>query len=585
MRNGQWLSGFLGILVLSLVGGSAAAQQQFDVQSFHPLPSQQINYFGVASARVMRHTDFELGLLLHFADDPLVLVYGEDDTRLASVVSYQLTADLMAAVGLLDWFELGVAVPLILMQEGEDTTIVQDAPDAGFGIGDLRFVPRFQLFSTERLQRSGGFTLGLMSNIWVPVGDRDRYQGEGFRFEPRLVFDLALGKRARMSANLGYIYREETEFLNLEVDDSFTAGLAARIALIDWIDLVPELSAAIPVLAEEIDLEEVPMEGRLGVKMVPTPGLLVQAGAGMGLIEGFSSPDWRLFLGVSYSPPENPDRDGDGYLNDEDDCPDDPEDFDGFEDEDGCPDPDNDRDGILDSNDRCPNEPEDRDGFEDEDGCPDLDNDGDGIPDTHDTCPNEAEDFDAFQDTDGCPDPDNDTDGFCDPWVSENNLSERFLVVCQGVDLCPDDPETFNDYEDEDGCPDVPMIECDRIVLEETVHFDSDSDVIQERSYRMLNDVAELLNRRLDIRLVRVEGHTDSRSSEEYNLDLSRRRAESVRQYLVGRGVDAGRLTSVGYGESRPIASNATEEGQAQNRRVQLTILQQDGCDDIRPPY
>ena len=98
------------------------------------------------------------------------------------------------------------------------------------------------------------------------------------------------------------------------------------------------------------------------------------------------------------------DRDGDGILDDVDKCPDEPEDKDGFEDEDGCPDPDNDKDGILDVDDLCPNEPEDKDGFEDEDGCPDPDNDKDGILDVDDKCPNEPETYNGFEDEDGCPD-------------------------------------------------------------------------------------------------------------------------------------------------------------------------------------
>ena len=98
------------------------------------------------------------------------------------------------------------------------------------------------------------------------------------------------------------------------------------------------------------------------------------------------------------------DTDGDGIPDSIDKCPNEPEDKDGFQDEDGCPDPDNDGDGILDKDDKCPNEPEDKDGFQDEDGCPDPDNDGDGIPDVKDKCPNEPETFNGYQDEDGCPD-------------------------------------------------------------------------------------------------------------------------------------------------------------------------------------
>ena len=106
---------------------------------------------------------------------------------------------------------------------------------------------------------------------------------------------------------------------------------------------------------------------------------------------------------------------------------------------DGCPSTaeDSDGDGVPDTVDKCPDEPEDRDGFEDDDGCPDPDNDNDGIPDNFDNCPNEAEDMDGFEDEDGCPDPDNDKDGFPD-----------------AQDKCPMQPETLNGNKDDDGCPD-----------------------------------------------------------------------------------------------------------------------------------
>ena len=100
-----------------------------------------------------------------------------------------------------------------------------------------------------------------------------------------------------------------------------------------------------------------------------------------------------------------PDRDADGVPDVLDRCPDVPEDRDGFEDSDGCPDDDNDQDGIPDVRDKCPLEREDVDGYLDDDGCPDPDNDRDGIPDSMDRCPNEPEDIDGVEDFDGCPEP------------------------------------------------------------------------------------------------------------------------------------------------------------------------------------
>lgn len=152
-------------------------------------------------------------------------------------------------------------------------------------------------------------------------------------------------------------------------------------------------------------------------------------------------PDWILSAGISY--PlflGTRDRDGDGIPDKRDGCVNRPEDRDGFQDEDGCPDYDNDGDGIPDREDLAPNEPEDYDGFEDQDGIPDLDNDGDGIPDTRDACPNEAEDYNGFLDKDGCPDGVHDLDGDGIP---------------DSKDICPKEAEDLDGFEDEDGCPDL----------------------------------------------------------------------------------------------------------------------------------
>ncbi len=116
---------------------------------------------------------------------------------------------------------------------------------------------------------------------------------------------------------------------------------------------------------------------------------------------------------------------------------------------------DADEDGIADDKDLCVNEPEDKEGFEDADGCPDFDNDLDNIVDSLDACPNEPEDYDNYQDNDGCPDPDNDKDGICDPWVAEKGLAARYAALCKESDACPGQPEVVNGYKDDDGCPDA----------------------------------------------------------------------------------------------------------------------------------
>lgn len=142
------------------------------------------------------------------------------------------------------------------------------------------------------------------------------------------------------------------------------------------------------------------------------------------------------------------DNDGDGILDIYDKAPNDPEDKDGFMDNDGAPDPDNDNDGIPDVLDKAPNQAEDKDGYMDNDGVPDPDNDNDGILDINDKAPNDPEDIDSFQDNDGIPDPDNDGDGIPD-------INDKAPGTDETVRLGTDTKENYNGYQDEDGVPDV----------------------------------------------------------------------------------------------------------------------------------
>ena len=254
------------------------------------------------------------------------------------------------------------------------------------------------------------------------------------------------------------------------------------------------------------------------------------------------------------------DQDGDGITDVDDLCPDEPEDLDGDRDEDGCPeeDPDSDNDGFIDDEDGCPDDAEDFDDFEDDDGCPDEDNDEDTVLDVDDACPLDPEDIDGVEDDDGCPDNDNDGDG-----------------VLDDADECPDELETMNNYVDEDGCPDeLPQnvrIIHKQIVIGEKINFASGRSTLLSSSHGILNSVALVIRDNAHI-TVRIEGHTDSQGGDDMNQRLSERRAAAVRTYLLSQGVEAERLESVGFGESRPVESNRSPEGRATNRRVEFHI-------------
>jgi OOP family OmpA-OmpF porin len=268
------------------------------------------------------------------------------------------------------------------------------------------------------------------------------------------------------------------------------------------------------------------------------------------------SPRERCVAKAPAPPPKVGDKDHDGILDNVDKCPMDPEDKDGFEDEDGCPDPDNDKDGIADIKDKCPLEPEDKDGFQDDDGCPDPDNDTDGIPDVSDKCPNDAEDKDGFEDDDGCPDPDNDKDGVPDL-----------------ADKCPNDPGPA----DNNGCPkkyEHIVVTEEKIELRQKIFFDTNKATIQPRSFGLLDEIANVLRSRPTM-TVRIEGHTDSRGKRGHNMELSAARAESVRQHFVGLGIETARMDAKGYGPDQPIETNRTVAGREKNRRVEFIITKQ----------
>jgi outer membrane protein OmpA-like peptidoglycan-associated protein len=603
IRNGQAVAlTVLAALALSGAGvGSSTAHAQFDVQRFKPSPNQQDEYFTVHSTHTLQAGRYELGLLVDYANDPLV-VLNSKGKRAFSLVSSQATANVMAAVGLTDQLEAGLAVPLVLAQSGDAATPagVPSAPGAGFGIGDLHLVLRYALIQQDTKEDPGGFGLALAADAFLPTGKRADFQGEGFRIAPRVIADYAFSGGLRLSAEAGYMVRPKVALLGTEINDTLSFGVGADLPLDAGrvFHVLGEITGDVSVLAKKVTSSEVPLETIVGGRYFHSSGVMAEAGFGFGLNGGFGTPDYRILGGITYRPPLDDDRDHDGYKNDKDGCPDDPEDFDHFEDADGCSDPDNDKDGVLDAQDKCPNDAEDKDGFEDADGCPDPDNDHDGIADANDRCPSKAEDTDEFEDTDGCPEPDNDNDGILDaddecPNDAEDKDEFEDMNGCpdpdndkDGIldakDKCPNKAEDFDGFEDEDGCAEegsgLVALTCEKIDIKDKVFFDTGSDRIQERSFKLLDQVASVLKSATYIKKMRVEGHTDNRGSAASNLDLSKLRAAAVLKYLVDHGVEAARLDSEGFGMTRPIADNKTDKGRADNRRVDFVIVEQDAA-------
>jgi outer membrane protein OmpA-like peptidoglycan-associated protein len=268
------------------------------------------------------------------------------------------------------------------------------------------------------------------------------------------------------------------------------------------------------------------------------------------------------------------DTDGDGVFDGIDQCPDTPkgEKADGK----GCS-QDTDGDGVKDGPDACPNTP--KGATVDAKGCP-ADADGDGVYDGIDQCPNTAKG--AKVDAKGCP-TDSDGDGVFDGPDQCANTAKGAKVDAKG---CPTDGDGDGVYDGLDKCPDTPKgtpvdaTGCTlkaaplftpekRTLVLEGVNFATNKAVLTPESSAVLDKIAASLRDWPDVK-VEVGGHTDSSGEASHNLKLSGQRAKAVVEYLVGKGIDASRITAKAYGEGSPIADNETPEGKAKNRRVEL---------------
>ena len=235
------------------------------------------------------------------------------------------------------------------------------------------------------------------------------------------------------------------------------------------------------------------------------------------------------------------DTDGDGVPDVDDKCPNDkgvvP---------DGCP-ADTDKDGVIDANDQCPNlagpAPT---------GCPPPpDTDGDGVLDAADECPNVAGTM-----KNGCPDPDPDHDG-----------------VLNESDKCPDQPETVNGFQDDDGCPDELPEAVKRFSgTMQGIEFEFGQATIRPVSYAVLDKAAETLVQYPDLK-ISIVGHTDNVGAHDHNVELSRKRAEAVKTYLVGKKIDAARIQAEGAGPDKPLSTENTPAARAKNRRIEFSII------------
>jgi outer membrane protein OmpA-like peptidoglycan-associated protein len=588
---------------LLLVPVAAAAANAPDIQQYKPVTDTH-NFLLIHDAQLLPRMRPAFAVHLNYAAQPLE-VHGLGVQREFGIVDGLFGIDLTGAFAIFDWWEVGLHFPITQVPLATDFISSSSVGGSAvpYGIGDIRIETRLRPLDPNK------FPVGLVANLFLtlPTGTTAGYVGRG---KPGGGLRVAVSQswsRFHFAANLGYAFYPRATIANLTTDDELTYGVGVGASiLVDRLDVNLEFDGSLTPGPNDRDGSErfgdgvhSPLEVLLSVRYKMSNGISIHGGIGKGLTAGFGSPELRVVAGVSWAVFKPVDRDKDGLVEPEDKCPKDAEDADGFEDEDGCPDPDNDQDGIPDIDDKCPDVAEDADGFEDEDGCPDEDNDLDGVLDVDDPCPLVPEDRDGFEDEDGCPDEDNDQDGIKDAddacpmdaetfdnWEDEDGCPDPDNDgdgILDGDDLCPDQPEVINGVKDEDGCPDdiLAVRSTEQIVLLEKLYFSSGRDRILRRSYGVLASVAKVLTDNPDILQVRVEGHSDSKGRDSYNQQLSQRRAEAVMRRLLSEGVAAERLEATGFGESRPVADNDSDEGRERNRRVEFRILAQGVQQDI----
>ena len=611
-------------LLLLLAGalalpGRAGADQGIDAQLFKPA-LDPYGVFSVERAQGPARYDFALRMDLGYASAPLKLDVPNVKNG-NQVLSSQTTYDLGFSLGISDRLSVGLAVSLQYQPLGPayGTDAKYDAAhpeDVGTGFYSVRpdenVTPSTSSPGDPRLgikYRFTGGRVGIAAQaiVHVPFGDEDVFAGsKSVTFEPKLIIDFPLGTRGFLAINAGARLRQGALARTARVDDAGTLipaasaddstdvpllfvgseavlGVGARLNLLPRLSLGAEAYALIPVAGSSactdttIDTTtysckngDLAGDALVGVVYQASAEVAVSLAGGTSILASAARADaFRGILSLFWSPTpagalvrSHGDRDGDGIPDSLDQCPDEPEDHDGFQDDDGCPDPDNDSDGVPDIKDKCPMDPEDRDGFHDDDGCPDSDNDADGVPDLQDQCPGDPEDKDGYQDEDGCPDPDNDGDGIPDE-----------------KDNCPNEPGPAEGG----GCPvqtvaTGPQLSGDRIDLQgNRIDFVGATSKLAPGVEDLLVTVADVMKSNPDIRFrieVGVERSSDARDARAKDMKLAAERGTVVLQFLLGKGVRPSQVDMAPLGSDYPLDAKNPKDPKT-NRRVEFIRINQ----------
>ncbi len=507
------------ILIAAAIASPSMARAQeakgFALDRFEPSGGGS-DWFSLESVDFYGHGHGTLGVWGDWAWKPLVL-YDANDKEVASIVDQQLFLHAVGSVTLFERLRLGASLPFVAHQPGMagGTPGTSFPKPEGSGIGDVRLGIDLRLVGDP----GDGFRLALGGFVYIPTGDRKRYTSDGnLRASPHLLAAGDLGPVA-WALRAGLQIRPQSgkdAFGDVALGNSIDGGLALGIRPTDGLLIGPEVYGTSSFVdGSLLETRATPLEVLFGVHLVVADDWRLAAGAAPGLNRGIGEPQLRVVARIEYAPA--PPR--------EEPRPERPE--------------------------PPPPPPPPRDEPPPPPPVPDADKDG--IPDTEDTCPDVPGKKTGDPLTNGCDD--RDGDGIFDP-----------------LDACPKDVGPADPDPKKNGCP-VARVERGQIRILEQVKFKTGSAVILPESDVILEAVAKVLAEHGEIKKMRVEGHTDNRGTLAYNKRLSTQRAAAVVNWLVVHGTEKSRLTAQGYGPTRPIATNKTEDGRRENRRVEFHII------------
>jgi outer membrane protein OmpA-like peptidoglycan-associated protein len=575
----------VGILI-GLFATARAEAQGFQVQRYEPTPAGTV-FFMVNHPWYSSTRYFAGGLTLDYGHDPLVLTSNSGDTK---IIEHQLYGHFDLAGSFLDRVQINFSLPVAFYEAG--TAGGGAAPLDGAAVGD----PRVGLFVRLWGQPDKDpFSIHLGGYLWIPIGAQDKHTGDNtVRGVPQIILaGLGVG-HLRWAVNTGFVIREQAHIGLTPNSVGSEWQLSAAIGYTDskhLLNVGPELNFATVIVGDHAFTQTgSSLEVLAGATYNIAKLIQIGAAVGFGALREPGTPDARVLFRIAYAPirEEKPkDRDGDGVLDKDDQCPDEK----GLPSLAGCP--DRDGDGVADNKDQCPDTPAGAHPDPNKPGCPltVVDTDKDGVPDSEDKCPLVPAGDHPDPLKKGCPFHDVDNDGVPDdedlcPDVPAGDHPDPNRAGCplkdtdgDGIsddkDACPDRPGPADPDPKKNGCPQVTIKSGSTTVLQ-PVHFARNKDTILPSSFPMLQEIAKTLVSNQQIKRVSIEGHADDTGTHTWNQRLSEKRAASIMKFLIKAGVKKSRLESHGFGDTKPLSEDRSEEARAANRRVEFRIIKQD---------